>query len=95
MTSKRRFITVLALAAGATGFAFQGASSAAAAPIEPINPIETLDTLSASAIPESEQAGMPTVGEQLQGLDQLNGLGELHQLTDQAAPVTGLLPTIY
>lgn len=75
----------LALAAGATALAAPAASAA------PISPTATLDSLAASSIPEDRRAEVPTVTQQLNGLNSLYELQQLHQLTDLAAPVTGLV----
>jgi len=47
-----------------------------------------------SEIPAEHQAEIPKVASQLQGMNHLNDLQQLHQVTDLAAPVTGLLPSI-
>ncbi|WP_371527441.1 hypothetical protein OG302_16180 [Streptomyces sp. NBC_01283] len=85
MISTRRMAAALALAAGATALAAPAASAA------PISPTATLDSLAASSIPEDRRAEVPTVTQQLNGLNNLYELQQLHQLTDLAAPVTGLL----
>lgn len=59
-----------------------------------VNPVATLDSLAASDIPAEQQAGLPRPSAQLAGLNHLNDLDHLHQITDLAAPVTGLLPGI-
>lgn len=59
-----------------------------------LNPITQLDTLAASGLPAEHQAELPRVSNQLAGLNHLNDLNQLHQVTDLAAPVTGLLPGI-
>lgn len=56
-----------------------------------LNPVSTLDSLAVSGIPAEHQAQPPLPSTQLAGLDRLNDLSQLHQLTDLAAPVTGLL----
>ncbi|MFF6885688.1 hypothetical protein ACFY9F_21235 [Streptomyces sp. NPDC012421] len=97
MTSPRRISSVLAVAAA---FSCLGgaATQAVAAPVgplgPPISPIAELDALATTGMPQEARAGYPGLGEQLGGLSRINELHQLHQLTDQAAPVTGLLPEI-
>ncbi|MGW0903836.1 hypothetical protein [Streptomyces sp. NPDC002853] len=76
---------VLALAAGASALAAPAASA------EAINPTGVINSLATSQIPDEQRAEMPTVTEQLSGLNNLYELQQLHQVTDLAAPVTGLL----
>ncbi|MFD0550657.1 hypothetical protein ACFQ0X_16800 [Streptomyces rectiviolaceus] len=85
MISTRRMAAALALAAGATALAAPAATAA------PISPTGTIDSLAASSIPAEHRAEVPSVTEQLNGLNDLYQLQQLHQLTDMAAPVTGLL----
>ncbi|MBB4986962.1 MULTISPECIES: hypothetical protein [Streptomyces] len=99
MTSTRRISSILAVAAAFSclGGAAAGTASAADAtgPLGPkINPISELDSLATTGIPEESRGRFPGIAGQLNGLDRLNELGQLHQLTDQAAPVTGLLPAV-
>lgn len=99
VTSTRRISSILAVAAA---FSCLGASAAATAsaaeasgPLGPkINPISELDALATTGIPEESRGQFPGIAGQLNGLDRLHELGQLHQLTDLAAPVTGLLPAI-
>ncbi|MGW5738661.1 MULTISPECIES: hypothetical protein [Streptomyces] len=88
MISTRRIAAALALAAGATALAAPAASAA------DISPTGTLDSLAASSVPEEHRAELPTVTEQLNGVNGLYELQQLHQLTDLAAPVTGLVPAV-
>lgn len=76
---------VLALAAGASALAAPAASA------EAINPTGMLNSLASSQIPDEHRADVPTVTQQLNGLNGLYELQQLHQVTDLAAPVTGLL----
>lgn len=99
VTSTRRISSILAVAAAFSclGGAAAGTASAADAtgPLGPkINPISELDSLATTGIPEESRGRFPGIAGQLNGLDRLNELGQLHQLTDQAAPVTGLLPAV-
>ncbi|MBO4252947.1 hypothetical protein [Streptomyces griseorubiginosus] len=93
MISTRRIVAAVGLAAGLTGLAAPLASAAeAAAPgTGAINPMATLDSLTVSDLPAAHKAEIPRPSGQLQQLNRLNDLGQLHQLTDMAAPVTGLL----
>lgn len=56
-----------------------------------LSPIATLDSLATSEIPAGHQAQLPRPSAQLAGLNRLNDLNQLHQVTDLAAPATGLL----
>ncbi|MEW2546834.1 hypothetical protein AB0910_13825 [Streptomyces sp. NPDC047002] len=96
MTSTRRIVTFLALAAGASGLGVSTASTASAAVgplVQPqsISVADTVDDLSTASVPADQKAQVPTATQQLQGLNQLQ---QLHQLTDLVAPVTGLLPSL-
>ncbi|WP_395365649.1 hypothetical protein ACHGLA_32240 [Streptomyces sp. YH02] len=83
----------------AAAFSCLGASAAQAvattSPLgPPINPVTELDALATTGIPEESKAQFPGIAGQLGGLSRLHEVNQLHQLTDQAAPVTGLLPAI-
>jgi hypothetical protein len=67
--------------------------AAEAAPVGPLGGMKpiSLDDITTSAVPAEHKADIPTVNEQLGGLNRLN---ELHQVTDLVAPVTGLLPSV-
>ncbi|MEV8588941.1 hypothetical protein [Streptomyces sp. NPDC051180] len=60
----------------------------------PISPVAELDSLTATGIPEESRDRLPGIAEQLGGLNRVNDLHQLHQLTDLAAPATGLLPEV-
>ncbi|WP_329372103.1 hypothetical protein [Streptomyces sp. NBC_01483] len=92
MISTRRMVAAVGLAVGVTGFAAPMASAAEAPAAGKLNPITQLDALAASGIPAEHQADIPRVADQLAGLNRLNDLNQLHQVTDLVAPVTGLLP---
>ncbi|MEU9265071.1 hypothetical protein AB0E04_06385 [Streptomyces sp. NPDC048251] len=97
MISTRRIAALAALAAGVTGLAAPMASAAEAPATGKINPMTVLDSLAASQIPAEYRADLPPVSTQLRELgkvNQLDNLSELHQVTDLAAPVAGLLPAI-
>lgn len=90
-----RITTVLAAAAALSSFAVSNANAAGPTElITPVNPFSELDALAATSIPAEHQAELPKVKNQLAGLSHLNDLSQLHQLTDLAAPVTGLLPAV-
>ncbi|MEU9745836.1 hypothetical protein [Streptomyces niveus] len=91
----RRITTVLGAAVALSSFAASAANAAGPAPlITPVNPVTELDALAASGIPAEQQAELPTVKNQLAGLSHLRDLNQLHQLTDLAAPVLGLVPAV-
>ncbi|KPI22178.1 hypothetical protein OK074_1016 [Actinobacteria bacterium OK074] len=97
MISTRRIVAAVGLAAGAAGLAAPMAAAAPAAPAAQdgkLHPIAMLDALAESDIPAEHRGELPKVSEQLSGLGGLQKLSELHQLTDLAAPVTGLLPAV-
>ncbi|MGW3953599.1 hypothetical protein ACWEKM_22400 [Streptomyces sp. NPDC004752] len=96
MISTRRIVAAVGLAAGVTGLAapLAHAAPASAQDTGKISPMATLDSFAVSDIPAQHRGEIPRVSEQLQGLNRLHDLGQLHQLTDQAAPVTGLLPAV-
>ncbi|WP_030313850.1 hypothetical protein [Streptomyces flavochromogenes] len=96
MISTRRISSVLAVAAA---FSCLGASAAQAvattSPLgPPINPVTELDALATTGIPEESKGQFPGIADQLVGLSRVQEVNQLHQLTDLAAPVTGLLPEI-
>ncbi|MEX3102543.1 hypothetical protein DF268_25480 [Streptomyces sp. V2] len=100
MISTRRMLAAAALAAGVAGLAAPMANAADAVPTDAgkLNPIALLDDLAVSDIPAEHRDKMPSVSGQVSEVKKLGGipneLGQLHQLTDLAAPVTGLLPAI-
>ena len=92
-------LAAAALAAGVAGLAAPTASATDAVPADgKLNPIALLDDLAVSDIPAEHRDKMPRVSSQVSEVKKLGGipneLGQLHQLTDLAAPVTGLLPGI-
>jgi hypothetical protein len=96
MISTRRIVAAVGLAAGVTGLAAPMANAAVS--VDPdagkLNPIAQLDSLAQSGIPAEHRDEMPRVASQLAGLNRLNDLNQLHQVTDLVAPVTGLLPAV-
>ncbi|MEV6015439.1 hypothetical protein ACFYXJ_02965 [Streptomyces sp. NPDC002667] len=96
MISTRRIVAAVGLAVGVTGLAAPMATAAGSGAHDAgqLNPITTLDSLATSDLPAAAQAQLPRPSAQLAGLNRLNDLNQLHQVTDLAAPVTGLLPGI-
>ncbi|MFG2965091.1 MULTISPECIES: hypothetical protein [unclassified Streptomyces] len=96
MISTRRIVAAVGLAVGVTGLAAPLANAADASAQHPgkLTALGMLDSLARTDIPAEYQNEIPKVSEQVQGLNGVQRLGELHQLTDLAAPVTGLLPGI-
>ncbi|MBO7941117.1 MULTISPECIES: hypothetical protein [Streptomyces] len=97
MISPRRIVAAAALAAGFTGLAAPMANAAEAPDAGKLNPIAALDALSASQLPPESRGQLPKVSRQVsevKNVQQLSRLNELHQVTDLAAPVTGLLPAV-
>ncbi|MET8827311.1 hypothetical protein ABZX40_15155 [Streptomyces sp. NPDC004610] len=99
MISTRRILAAACLAVGAAGLAVPqaGAAEADAAGEGKLNPVAVLDSLTVSDIPAEHKAAVPRPSEGLAELNNVNGLqqlSELHQVTDLVAPVTGLLPAV-
>ncbi|MFI9611815.1 hypothetical protein ACIHCM_09010 [Streptomyces sp. NPDC052023] len=96
MISTRRLVTAVGLAAGVAGLAASSAD-AAEAPARgaaPLSPIALLDTVAVSDIPAEYQEDFPRPSVQLTQMKRLNELNQLRQITDMAAPATGLLPDV-
>ncbi|WP_345652340.1 hypothetical protein [Streptomyces siamensis] len=96
MISTRRMVAAIGLAVGVTGLAAPMASAAGseAADAGKLNPVAELDSLALSSIPAEQRAAMPLPSRQLAGLNRLNDLNQLHQVTDLAAPVMGVVPAV-
>ncbi|WP_046733405.1 hypothetical protein [Streptomyces humi] len=96
MISTRRIVAAVGLAVGVTGLAAPLANAADTSAQHPgkLTALGVLDSVSSSNIPAEYQDRMPKVSEQVQGLNGVHKLSELHQVTDLAAPATGLLPGI-
>ncbi|MER5495298.1 hypothetical protein ACWD6I_07005 [Streptomyces sp. NPDC002454] len=97
MTATRRILAAVALASGVTGLTATAASAAPLPPqaLEVPSVIGQLDALSAQSVGPEHQARMPTVTGQVGTVQQgLSQLGQLRQVTDLVAPVTGLLPAV-
>ncbi|MET8687264.1 hypothetical protein ABZV77_23915 [Streptomyces sp. NPDC004732] len=97
MTSARRLIAAVSLAAGAAALAAPTAQASAPVPAPDagkLSVLSTVDDLGKSGMPEEQRAQMPTLENQLSGLNQVHQLNQLHQLTDLVAPVTNALPAV-
>ncbi|MFD8717300.1 MULTISPECIES: hypothetical protein [Streptomyces] len=96
MISTRRIVAAVGLAVGVTGLAAPLANAAGASPQHTgkLTALGVLDSLSRSDIPAQYKDEIPKVSEQVQGLNGVHRLSELHQITDLAAPVMGLVPGI-
>ncbi|MFE2297213.1 hypothetical protein ACFXAW_03355 [Streptomyces sp. NPDC059445] len=96
MISTRRIVAAVGLAVGVTGLAAPMATAAGseAHDTAKLSPMTTLDSLATNNIPAAAQSRVPRPSSQLGGLNRLYELNQLHQVTDLAAPVTGLLPGI-
>ncbi|MFD6436410.1 hypothetical protein [Streptomyces venezuelae] len=97
MTSARRLIAAVSLAAGAAALAAPAAQASAPVPAPDagkLSVLSTVDDLATSGMPEEQRAQMPRLENQLAGVNRLNDLNQLHQLTDLVAPVTNLLPAV-
>jgi hypothetical protein len=96
MLSTRRIVAAVGLAVGVTGLVAPMANAADAPAFKDgkVSPVALLDSLAVSEIPAEHQAQIPRVADQMKALNHLNDLQQLHQVTDLAAPVTGLLPAV-
>ncbi|SEC60607.1 hypothetical protein SAMN05216489_01155 [Streptomyces sp. 3213] len=96
MISTRRIAAAVGLAVGVTGLVAPMANAADAPAFKDgkVSPVALLDSLAVSEIPAEHQAQIPKVADQMKALNHLNDLQQLHQVTDMAAPVTGLLPAV-
>ncbi|MEU0029288.1 hypothetical protein [Streptomyces sp. NPDC006335] len=96
MISTRRIVAAVGLAVGVTGLTAPLANAAdAAAPDAGLNPIAVLDSLAMSDIPAEHRDEIPPVSRQLAGLNRVNDLNQLGQVTGLVAPVTGLVPAVH
>lgn len=59
-----------------------------------LNPVSELDAIATTGMPAQDAGKLPKVKDQLAGLNHLSELNQLHQLTDQAAPVLGLVNAV-
>ncbi|MFJ5775461.1 hypothetical protein [Streptomyces sp. NPDC093094] len=96
MISPRRILAAACLAAGVTAVAAPAAGAAeTGARADTLSPIALLDSLAVSDMPAPHKDALPRPSAQLAQLNRVPGdLGQLHQVTDLVAPVTGLLPGI-
>ena len=90
MISTRRIVAAVGLAVGVTGLAVPTANAAVTPETGKLNPIAMVDSLATSGIPAERRAEVPKVSGQLDKLNGLYQLEQLHQVTDLAAPATGL-----
>lgn len=79
MTSTRRILAAVGLAAGITGLTapLAGAADLPAPNAGALNPIGTLDSLATTGIPEQHKHKVPRVSQQLGHLNHLNNLNQL------------------
>src|SRR4051812_29918241 len=95
MISTRRIVAAVGLAISVTGLAVPAAASAATAPgAGKLDPIAELDSLAVSDLPVQDREQIPTIRQGLRQLKGLDQLGQLHQVTDLAAPAFGLVPAV-
>ncbi|OKK03784.1 hypothetical protein AMK26_20445 [Streptomyces sp. CB03234] len=94
MTKTQRVLAVLVFAAGASALAAPTAGAAIVPAPGPQGPsvLNRVDNLVSIAVAPEHRSQVPTVTEQLGGLDGLQRLGEARQLIQPVAPVLGLLP---
>ncbi|MFE3031968.1 hypothetical protein ACFXKY_09975 [Streptomyces canus] len=97
MISTRRIVAAVGLAVGVTGITapLANAADAAAPNAGQLNPIAVIDSLAMSDIPAEYKDEIPPVSRQLAGLNRVNDLNQLGQLTGLVAPVTGLVPAVH
>ncbi|MEU0941590.1 hypothetical protein ABZ379_02185 [Streptomyces canus] len=97
MISTRRIVAAVGLAVGVTGITAPLANAADAADLNAgqLNPIAVIDSLAMSDIPAEHRDEIPPVSRQLAGLNRVNDLNQLGQLTGLVAPVTGLVPAVH
>ncbi|MFS8197868.1 hypothetical protein ACLVWQ_04190 [Streptomyces sp. CWNU-52B] len=97
MISTRRIVATVGLALSVTGFAVSSAGAATVPETGKLDPIAELDSIAVSDLPAEHRDKIPKISDGIQSLNELNGLyqlEQLHQVTDLAAPVTGLLPAV-
>ncbi|MET7689414.1 hypothetical protein ABZT06_15805 [Streptomyces sp. NPDC005483] len=97
MISTRRTVAAVGLAVGVTGLTapLANAADAAAPDAGALNPIAVIDSLATSDIPAEHKAEIPPVSRQPAGLNRVNDLNQLGQVTGPVAPVTGLVPAVH
>ncbi|MGC0343441.1 hypothetical protein [Streptomyces sp. SLBN-8D4] len=97
MISTRRIVAAVGLAVGVTGIAapLANAADAAAPNAGRLTPIAVIDSLAMSDIPAEHKDEIPPVSRQLAGLNRVNDLNQLGQVTGLVAPVTGLVPAVH
>jgi hypothetical protein len=97
MISTRRIVAAVGLAVGVTGIAapLANAADAAAPNAGRLTPIAVIDSLAMRDIPAEHKDEIPPVSRQLAGLNRVNDLNQLGQVTGLVAPVTGLVPAVH
>ncbi|MFF3906227.1 hypothetical protein ACFYZJ_09465 [Streptomyces sp. NPDC001848] len=96
MIPTRRIVAAVGLAVGVAGLGAPTATAANAGTPDAgrLNPVTLLDSLSRTGVPEEHRNEIPRPSGRLADLNHLRDLDQLHQATDLAAPVTGLLPAV-
>lgn len=85
-------MAAVSFAAGAAALTAPAAHASTEAQAAPgISIVDTVQDLQTSGMPAEYRKQVPTVAQQLGGL---NNVQQLHQLTDLVAPVTQLLPAV-
>jgi hypothetical protein len=95
MISTRRIVAAVGLAISVTGLAVPSAGAATAPEKGKLDLLAELDSLAVSDLPAEHRNKMPKIADGVHNLNGLRQLGQLHQVTDLAAPVTGLLPAVH
>ncbi|MEU9187407.1 hypothetical protein AB0D14_23285 [Streptomyces sp. NPDC048484] len=94
MISTRRIVAAVGLAVSVASFAVPSAGAATVPETGKLDPVAELDSIAVSDLPAEHRDKMPKISDGIKDLDQLNGLYQLHQVTDLAAPVAGLLSAV-
>ena len=96
MIPTRRIVAAVGLAVGVAGLGAPTATAAdsGAPDAGRLNPVTLLDSLSHSGVPEEHRSEVPRLSGQLAEVNHLRDLDRLHEATDLAAPVTGVLPAV-
>ncbi|QEV19290.1 hypothetical protein [Streptomyces alboniger] len=92
MTSARRLIAAVSLAAGTAALATPAAHAAGGLPGPGNISVQgTINELQTAGIPEEHRAVVPTIDQQLGGLSQLS---KLQALVEPVAPLMNLVPSV-
>ncbi|BCL25875.1 hypothetical protein ACFFS2_13615 [Streptomyces aurantiacus] len=94
MISTRRIVAAVGLAISVTGLAVPSAGAATVPRTEKLDLLAELDSIAVSDLPVEHRNKMPKISEGIHNLNGLRQLGQLHQVTDLAAPVMGLVPAV-